>query len=214
MSADQEKGAKAFQQCGVRTTPTVLVLDPQGVELIQENYLDASGFSAFLENAINLNAALESLAKVKKDSPAGLSAALKKIAAVSSKRSKKVLVEHAENENLPESVRRIAMDGLTKQKEPAGDLVPFLAGKSQALRTMAFNALKALGPEAMPALLDGLDGYSADQRASCFTLAYPYTKTAKIAKDAAFWRTGKAEARETAVKLWKDWWETHKDEKN
>ena len=207
-SLEEEKGRKMFQTYGVNRTPTVLVLDPKGLELVQENNLELGAFAAFLETAMNLNGALEALSKTKKENPAALAANLKKVAAVESKRTKKVLLEHADNEDMPESARRVALDGLSKFKEAAGDIVPYLSNKNQSLRTIAFNALKTMGTSAVPALLDGLDGYSPEQRVACFTLAYPHTKkNPKITKDAAFWRTGKAEEREPAMKAWKEWWD-------
>ncbi len=212
LSIEQEKANKLFGKFSVTTVPTVMVVDANGLPLLEENYLNAEQFAAFLETAANLQATVESLAKIKKGNSAALIAALKKITAISSKRSKKVLLEHAENEELPESIRRVALDGVTKQPEPAGELVPFLGEKSQAMRTIAVNALKTIGAPAMPALLEGLGAFSPDQRASCFTLAYPHTKIAKVTKDAAFWKTAKAETREEAIKVWKEWWEKHKDD--
>ena len=212
VSGDDDKGNKIFQQFAVRTTPTVIILDPHGEELVQENFLEAPEFISFMELAISLNSALESLGKVKKDNSVGMSAALKKIGAIDSKRSVRVLREHAENENLPESVRRTALEGLGKQKEVAGELVPFLSQKSQVLRTSAYNSLKAMGADAVTALIKGLDGYSPELRVSCYTLAAAHTKNAKISKDAAFWRTGATETREAAIKVWKEWWEKNKPE--
>jgi hypothetical protein len=155
---------------------------------------------------------LESLAKVRKDSPAALAAALKKVAEVNGVRSRKVLREHAENDKLPESVRLTALEGLSRQKEAIGDLVPFLGEKNQRLRTMAFNLVKEAGAPAMPALLDGLDGYTPEQRVNCFVLASALTKNAKISKDANFWRTSGAEDRDVAIKTWKDWYEKNKSD--
>jgi hypothetical protein len=208
-AADEKSGAKAFQLYSVNIVPTVMILDADGQEIARDNNMTAAAFGKFLESAVDSQAGFDALAKVKKDSPAALAAALKKIAAYQSVKAKKVLREHAENENLSEGVRRVALEGLAGQKEVLGDLVPFL-GKSQALKTTAFNALKAAGPEALPALLDGLDGYAADLRVNCFTLAAALTKNPKISKDANFWRTGSAEDREKALKAWKEWYEKNK----
>lgn len=210
VSADQDKGLKVFQQFNVDTIPTILVLDPQGQELLQNHLFNATEFLNFLETAVAMNSALEQLGKLKKESSAGIVAALKKISAVEGPRSKKVLREYAENEMMSESVRRTALEGLSKQSEPSADLVPFLGNKASSLRTIAFNALKAMGPDAVTALIDGLDAYSPEQRVSCFTLAAPHTKNAKLSKDATFWRTGAAEARVAAMKTWKEWWDKNK----
>jgi thioredoxin-related protein len=210
VSGDQDKGSKVFQQLGVNVTPTIMILDPQGQELVQDHFLEAAAFVNFLETAVALNTALEQLGKLKKESSAGIVAALKKVSAVEGPRSKKVLREYAENEMMSESVRRTALEGLSKQKEPAADLVPFLGNKIQSLRTIAFSSLKAIGPDAVSALLDGLDAYSPEQRASCYTLAAPHAKNAKLSKDAAFWRTGAPEARVAALKAWKEWWDKNK----
>jgi len=210
VSGDQDKGSKVFQQFGVNLTPTIMILDPQGQELVQDHILDAAAFVNFLDTAVALNTALEQLGKLKKESSASIVAALKKVSAVEGPRSKKVLREYAENEMMSESARRTALEGLSKQKEPAADLVPFLGNKIQSLRTIAFSSLKAIGPDAVTALLDGLDAYSPEQRASCYTLAAPHTKNAKLSKDANFWRTGAPEARVAALKAWKEWWDKNK----
>jgi thioredoxin-related protein len=211
VSASELKGAKVFQQFSVSITPTILILDPQGQELSHEEYMEAAAFSKFLETAVEMQTALAALAKVKKENPGALAAGLKKISAFEGVRVKKVLREHAENEEMSDAVRRVALEGFSRQKNALGDLVPFLGQKSPALRTTAFNALKEAGEGALPALLDGLDGYSPEQRANCFILASSLTtKSAKIAHDANFWRTGSAEDREKALKGWKEWWEKNK----
>jgi len=211
-SADEEKGIKVFQTYKVNITPTVLILDPQGLELLHEEALNAKDFARFLTTGVELQSALDALAKVRKDSPAALAAALKKVAEVNGVRARKVLREHAENDKLPESVRFTALEGLSRQKDAIGDLIPFLGEKSQRLRTTAFNLVKEAGAPAMPALLDGLDGYTPEQRVSCYALASALTMNPKISKDANFWRTGSAEDRQAAIKVWKDWYDKNKPE--
>ncbi len=209
-SADDEKGRKVFETYKIDTVPTVLILDQQGQELLHEQYLNANDFGKFLTTGLEIQSALDALARVKKDSPAALVAALKKVGEVKGVRSRKILREYAENDKLHDSVRSTALEGLATQKDAIGDLVPFLGEKSQRLRTVAFNLLKTAGAPALPALLDGLDGYTPEQRASCFALASALTMNAKISKDANFWRTGSAEDRQAAVKAWKDWYEKNK----
>jgi hypothetical protein len=209
-SADEAKGAKVFQQYGVRITPTIIVLDPQGIELSHADQMDLQTFSNFLTSAVELKSALDALAKVKKENTAGLAAALRKIGEIEAVAARQVLREHAENDKLPESVRRAALEGLSKQKDSAGDFVPFLGEKSQGLRTMAFNIVKAAGLQAMPALLDGLDGFTPEMRVNCFILASALTMNAKLSKDANFWRTSSSEDRQPVIKAWKDWYEKNK----
>ncbi len=209
VAAEDEKGNQTFQKYGVNTTPTVMILDPSGEELVYATVPNLNEFNAMLNNATELHAGLEALAKAK-NSPTATAAALKKIGGVASKRSQKILREHAENDSYSEAVRRVALEGMGKQKDVASDLVDFLDNKSLPMRTMAFNQLKAMGPTAMPALLDGLNGTNADQRSNCFALAYPHTKNAKIARDANFWKTAKSEQRVEARKAWQDWWEKNK----
>jgi len=214
VSTEDAKGGETFQKFGVSTTPTVMILSPAGEELVQATIPTLNEFNAMLDNAVELQAGLDTLSKTKKENAAGMSAALKKIGSVPSNRARTVLRQHAEDDALPESTRRVALDGLGRQKEAAGDLVWFLDSKSVGLRTIAFNQIKAMGPQAMPALLDGLNGFNADQRTNCFLLAYPHTKNAKIARDANFWKTAKSEQRDDARKAWIDWWAKNKPDGN
>jgi hypothetical protein len=209
--SDDMKGQKVFAQFKIDTIPTILVLDQQGRELLHDQIsMDPAAVLGYLQKGVDVQRALDALEKVKSNNTAALAAALQSVGELQGVRTRVVLREHAENDKLSDAVRRAALEGLSKQKDAIVDLVPFLGEKSQKLRTMAFNLVKEAGEPAMPALLDGLDGYTPEQRVNCFVLASAVTKNPKISKDANFWRTGSAEDRDAAIKAWKDSYEKTK----
>lgn len=134
-----------------------------------------------------------------------VAAALKKIGTTTSAEAEKTILEYAKDDSAPEGVQRGAILALAKQPNAAKELVPYLTDKRVAIRSAASTTLMAMGLPGLPALLDGLSSDEVDVRVACFVPATTITKNGKVARDVAFWKTGKLDAREKALADWKEW---------
>lgn len=190
-------------------TPTVIIAEADGKELLRMNYVSAPELVFAIEGATTFKATIESLEKAK-DSAAKLPL-LKKIAGLPSERSRDILKEYAGSEANSEGLRKAAIEGLAKQPTGFKDAVGFLGHKTPALRTAAFNGLKAALPFSLDDLMEGLKGDTPEERENAFKLlSYGIAKNPKLQKDATFWKTAKEAERKTAAEAWKLWWDTNK----
>jgi HEAT repeat protein len=154
---------------------------------------------------VDLQAGLATLDKVDKLKPTQTIYALRKIGAVSTDRSYAVLVEAADNEDYPDTVRKVAIEGLGKQNFGPEKLLSFLTHRSPTLKAAAKNSIKLQGKAAAAALVEGLASDNADERVTCWVLITALNHDPKQVRDARFWKAGKAEDREKAIAVLREW---------
>jgi hypothetical protein len=168
--------------------------------------------SAAIEGTADHRQGLEAIAKLKeKGKPAenagAIGTALKKVGMIESEKSLETIMEYVKDDKLPVELRATAIGALNRQSAAAKDLVGFLTDKKYPLKAAATTSLKSLGMDSMPALFEGLAADDAELRVACHAIATATTKNAKLSKDVGVWKSGKADAREKALKEWKDWYD-------
>lgn len=192
--------------------PVFVVLDSDGRLLTrEEGYQSPARFSAWIDNLIDLQTGLAMLEKADRTKPIAMVNALRKVSAAVTDRSYAVLVEAMENEELPDSVRKAAIEGLGKQKYGPEKLLAFLAHKNPTLKSAANSTVKQQGQSAASALIEGLASDNVDLRVASWVLMTPLVKDTKLIRSADFWKNGKAPDREKAVAALREWHKSKKD---
>jgi thioredoxin-related protein len=195
-----------FKRFDANKPPAFVVLDSDGRILDRvEGYQEPTRFTAWIDGMIELQAGLAMLEKADKTKPTAMVAALRKIGSVATERSYTVLVDVVDNEELPETVRKAAIEGLGKQKFGPEKLLVFLTHRNATLKSAATSAIKQQGSAAAGAMVEGIASDNADQRVICWSLLTALNKDPKQVRDAAFWRNGKPADRETAVATLREW---------
>jgi thioredoxin-related protein len=195
-----------FKRFDADKLPTFVVLDSDGRILAREDgYFEPARFAAWIDTMIDLQSGLAMLEKADRTKPAAMAAAVRKIGAAITDRSYAVLVEIAENDELPDSVRKTAIEGLGKQKFGPEKLLGFLTHKSPTLKSAANNTMKLQGHSAAGALVEGLSSDNADLRVACWVLITSLNRDAKLVRDGNFWKSARPADREKAVAALREW---------
>jgi thioredoxin-related protein len=204
--ADSKDNKAIFKRFDADKPPVFVVFDSDGRSLARlGGYQPPAKFSAWIDGMIELQTGLNLLEKADKSKPNVMVSALRKIGAVATDRSYTVLVEAADNEDLPESVRKVAIEGLGKQSFGPEKLLGFLTHRNGTLKSAATNTIKLQGQAAAGALVEGLANENPDQRVASWALLTALNRDPKLVRDVNFWRKGKAEDREKAVAALREW---------
>jgi hypothetical protein len=192
---------------------SVTIITPDGDVLARlTNEPSAEDVLAAVDGLPDFRAGMEQLAKLKekgltKANAESFAAALRRIGAFPSQESRETILPYAKGDSAPDVVQRAAILALGKHPDAAAEVVPYLTDKRYPVKSAATTALTAMGPKALPALLDALGSDSVDARAAAFGPASAVTKNGKLSKDLGFWKTGKEDARAKALSEWRAWWE-------
>jgi hypothetical protein len=206
LMAEAPANKATFKRFDAIKLPTFVVLASDGRILDRvEGYQEPTRIAAWIDGMIELQAGLAMLEKADKAKPTAMVAAMRKIGSVATERSYTVLVDVVENEELPESMRKTAIEGLGKQKFGPEKLLAFLTHRNATFKSAATSAIKQQGQAAAGALVEGVASDNADQRVICWSLLTAINKDPKQVRDAAFWRNGKPADREKAVATLREW---------
>lgn len=198
---------------------SVTIITPDGDVLARlTNEPTAEDVLAAVDGLPDFRVGMEQLAKLKekgltKANAESFAAALKRVGAFPSQESRETILPYAKDDNTPEAVQRAAILALGKHPDAAAEVVPYLADKRYPIKSAATTTLTAMGPKALPALLDALGSDNVDTRAAAFGPAAAVTKNGKLSKELGFWKTGKDDARAKALSEWRAWWEAQQTPK-
>jgi hypothetical protein len=198
---------------------SVAIITPDGEVLARlTNEPTAEDVLAAVDGLPDFRVGMEQLSKLKekgvtKANAETFAAALKRVGAFPSQESRETILPYAKDDSAPEAVQRAAILALSKHPAAAADVVPYLTDKRYPIKSAATTALTAMGPKALPALLDALASESVETRAAAFGPASAATKNAKLAKELGFWKTGKEDARAKALSEWRAWYEAQQTPK-
>lgn len=213
LMAEDAADRRTFKRFDATKPPVFVVLDSDGRLLTREGgYQEPARFAAWIDSLIELQTGLTMLEKAGKTKSTAMVNALRKIGVAITDRSYAVLVETLENEELPDSVRKAAIEGLGKQKFGPEKLITYLAHRNATLKSAATSTMKLQGFAAASALIEGLASDNADLRVASWILMTSLIKDTKLIRNSNFWRNGKAPDREKALAAIRDWHKSTKKE--
>jgi hypothetical protein len=198
---------------------SVTIITPDGEVLARlTNEPSPEDVLAAVDGLPDFRAGMEQLARLKekgltKANAESFAAALRRVGAFPSQESRETILPYAKDDSGPESVQRAAILALGKHPDAAAEVVPYLTDKRYPIKSAATAALTAMGPKALPSLLDALASESVDTRSAAFVPAAAVTKNGKLSKELGFWKTGKAEDRAKALSEWRAWWDAQQTPK-